>query len=141
MYKIISYALYNNACFKKTQYLPMSTIRCANSLYFYCFCVNVQCDLKPCASFVCLGFTSVHCSFSIAMSSMSRSPELTICHVLYMCSAYRESVLCGPEPCSHQLPVPVLYMCSAYRKHGGTWSNRTYVALALFSLLATCVVF
>jgi hypothetical protein len=25
--------------------------------------------------------------------------------------------------------------------HGGTWSNRTYVALALFSLLATCVVF
>jgi hypothetical protein len=26
-------------------------------------------------------------------------------------------------------------------QHGGTWSNRTYVALALFSLLATCVVF
>ncbi len=25
--------------------------------------------------------------------------------------------------------------------HGGTWSNRTYVALALSSLLATCVVF
>ncbi len=25
--------------------------------------------------------------------------------------------------------------------HGGTWSNRTYVASALFSLLATCVVF
>jgi hypothetical protein len=25
--------------------------------------------------------------------------------------------------------------------HGGRWSNRTYVALALFSLLATCVVF
>jgi hypothetical protein len=25
--------------------------------------------------------------------------------------------------------------------HGGTWSNRTYVALALFSLLATCMVF
>jgi hypothetical protein len=25
--------------------------------------------------------------------------------------------------------------------HGGTWSNHTYVALALFSLLATCVVF
>ncbi len=24
--------------------------------------------------------------------------------------------------------------------HGGRWSNRTYVALALFSLLATCVV-
>jgi hypothetical protein len=22
--------------------------------------------------------------------------------------------------------------------HGGTWSNRTYVAPALFSLLATC---
>jgi len=27
------------------------------------------------------------------------------------------------------------------RNHGGTWSNRTYVALALFSLLTTCVVF
>jgi hypothetical protein len=25
--------------------------------------------------------------------------------------------------------------------HGGRWSNRTYVALALFSLLSTCVVF
>jgi hypothetical protein len=30
-------------------------------------------------------------------------------------------------------------VCDCY--HGGTWSNRTYVALALFSLLATCVVF
>jgi hypothetical protein len=25
--------------------------------------------------------------------------------------------------------------------HGGTWSNHTYVALAVSSLLATCVVF
>jgi hypothetical protein len=26
-------------------------------------------------------------------------------------------------------------------EHGGAWSNRTYLALALSSLLATCVVF
>jgi hypothetical protein len=31
-------------------------------------------------------------------------------------------------------------MAAGYN-HGGTWSNRPYVALALFSLLATCEVF
>ncbi len=33
------------------------------------------------------------------------------------------------------------YLFSYMYSHGGTWSNRPYVALALFSLLATCVVF
>ncbi len=34
-----------------------------------------------------------------------------------------------------------VYMYFVNFTHGGTWSNRMYVAHALFSLLATCVVF
>ncbi len=37
-------------------------------------------------------------------------------------------------------PPPPIYP-QASLPHGGRWSNRPYVALALFSLLATCVVF
>ena len=47
-----------------------------------------------------------------------------------------------PTPQSHTVCIYcTLRRGGGGRRHGGTWSNRTYVALALFSLLATCVVF
>ncbi len=41
----------------------------------------------------------------------------------------------------HLTPLRIPLMNPPRVCHGGTWSNRTYVAPALFSLLATCVVF
>jgi hypothetical protein len=45
-------------------------------------------------------------------------------------------------------PTGIQGICNTHKavppvspSHGGIWSNRTYVALALFSLLSTCVVF
>ncbi len=40
-----------------------------------------------------------------------------------------------------QTTSPVTLITSQWFTHGVRWSNRTYVALALFSLLSTCVVF
>jgi hypothetical protein len=118
--------------------------RSAQALYLSASLLSVQCTVCTVFAWACTDVrrARTETSFVMRVKPIEKYKKLRNCGLnqqLYSSCMQQLSLLHWFSD-SYPHHMQSIYPSGTF-DHGGTWSNRTYVALALFSLLTTCVAF